>query len=145
MDTDQRKARLSRARERFLVRFLVSVCVSLVLTGQAQAASLVGPGPHHGRPRPPLLPLPDPLSGWLFLSVLAPPYSALAAGFAVSDLQVLCFHLDTDYQSLPGEGRMDKARELVLYLDRHRRIDELLTTGKELRPDVPRDELASQS
>jgi hypothetical protein len=36
--------------------------------------------------------------------------------FSESDLRTLCFDLHVDYQSLPGEGKADKARELIQYL-----------------------------
>ena len=41
--------------------------------------------------------------------------------FDTSELRTLCFDLDVDYDNLPGEGKMDKARELVMYLRRHQR------------------------
>jgi predicted transcriptional regulator len=56
--------------------------------------------------------------------------------FDEGELRTLCFHLDVDYDSLPGEGKANKARELVAYLERRGRIPELVETGKQLRPDV---------
>ena len=45
--------------------------------------------------------------------------------FSESELRDLCFDLRVDYESLPGEGKGDKARELVTYSERHGRIFEL--------------------
>jgi DNA-binding NtrC family response regulator len=61
----------------------------------------------------------------------------LGSRFGEGDLRDLCFDLDgVDYESLPGEDKLDKARELVSYLERRGRISELVAVGKELRPDV---------
>ena len=45
--------------------------------------------------------------------------------FDEGELRTLCFDLRIDYASLPGEGKADKARELVAYCERHGRIVEL--------------------
>jgi len=61
----------------------------------------------------------------------------LGRRFDEGDLRTLCFDLDdVDYDSLPGEDKLDKARELVSHLERRGRISELVAVGKELRPDV---------
>jgi tetratricopeptide (TPR) repeat protein len=57
--------------------------------------------------------------------------------FNEGELRTLCFDLSVDYDSLPGEDKASKARELVAYLQRRDRIRELLETGKRLRPDIP--------
>jgi len=59
------------------------------------------------------------------------------------ELREVCFELHVDYESLGGEGKAGKTRELILQLDRHRRIHELVELGKQLRPDVPWDEATS--
>lgn len=51
--------------------------------------------------------------------------------------------MHVDYENLGGEGKKGKTRELILQLDRHRRIHELVELGKQLRPDVPWDEAMS--
>ena len=61
----------------------------------------------------------------------------LSTHFNKGELRTLCFDLDVEYDDLPGEGTADKARELVRYLERHSRINDLLEVGKQLRPDVP--------
>jgi len=60
----------------------------------------------------------------------------LDARFDAGELRTLCFDLGVDYDDLPGEGKSDKARELVAYLERHGRLSELIRTGKQLRPDI---------
>ncbi len=63
----------------------------------------------------------------------------LVQRFDEGGLRTLCFDLGIDYDDLPGAGRANKARELVAYLDRRRRISDLIRTGKELRLDIPWD------
>lgn len=58
--------------------------------------------------------------------------------FDEGEMRDLCFDLENvDYDNLPGEGKANKARELVSYLERRDRIPELIATGRRLRPDVP--------
>jgi hypothetical protein len=57
--------------------------------------------------------------------------------FDEEELRSLAFDLEVDYDSLTGEGKAGKARELVAYLERHGRLGELLEVGSALRPDVP--------
>jgi len=61
----------------------------------------------------------------------------LVTRFNEDELRTLCFDLGVDYDDLPGEGKVGKARELVAFLDRRSRIPELLKFGRQLRPDVP--------
>jgi len=65
----------------------------------------------------------------------------LTTHFDQGELQTLCFDLGVDYESLPGEGKADKARELVEYLERRDRIPECVELGKKLRPDIPWESL----
>jgi hypothetical protein len=60
----------------------------------------------------------------------------LAEYFSEGDLRTLCFDLGMDYDDLPGQGKANKARELVAYLDRRGRIPELVGMCQELRPNV---------
>jgi len=60
----------------------------------------------------------------------------LVTRFDAGELRTLCFDLGIDYDDLPGEGKANKARELVAYLNRRGRISELLKVGEQLRPDV---------
>lgn len=60
--------------------------------------------------------------------------------FDDSELRDLCFDLDVTYEDLPGQGRKDKARELVAYLDRRGRSPELAEKIEQLRPDAFRNQ-----
>lgn len=53
--------------------------------------------------------------------------------FSREELRTLCTDLNVDYDSLPGEGHAAKARELVLYMQRHDRLDELAAAVRQLR------------
>ncbi|MGD9100157.1 MAG: FxSxx-COOH system tetratricopeptide repeat protein, partial [Anaerolineae bacterium] len=50
------------------------------------------------------------------------------------ELRTLCLDLGVDYDSLRGEGKAHKARELVLYLGRQRQFDRLLAALSRGRP-----------
>jgi hypothetical protein len=56
--------------------------------------------------------------------------------FSDDELRTLCFELGVDYESLGGTGKAGKARELLTFLERCRRVYELPAAGKWLRPDV---------
>lgn len=60
----------------------------------------------------------------------------LATRFSEGELQDLCFDLRVDYDSLPGQGKNDKARELIAHLHRRDHILELIRTGEQVRPDI---------
>lgn len=60
----------------------------------------------------------------------------LVESLSEGELRDLCFDLDVEYADLPGEGRADKARELIRHLDHRDRVTELVEAGKRLRPDV---------
>ena len=56
--------------------------------------------------------------------------------FDEQELRSLCFDLRVDYDNLPGEGKVNKARELVAYMARRGRLDDLAKVGRRLRPDI---------
>lgn len=60
----------------------------------------------------------------------------LTDAFNEGELRTLCFDLQVDYESLPGQGKADKARELVSYLDRRGLVPELVAKCRELRPSI---------
>jgi hypothetical protein len=64
--------------------------------------------------------------------------------FSESDLKTLCFQLDVEYADLGPGGRADRARELVIYFDRRRRLHRLVEEGRKLRPDVPWEDATEQ-
>ena len=61
----------------------------------------------------------------------------LAEHFDEGELRTLCFDLRVDCQSRPGEGKADKARELVAYCDRDERIAGVEDKVRRLRPHAP--------
>jgi len=61
--------------------------------------------------------------------------------FDESELRTFCFDILIDYDSLSGEGKEAKARELVAYCERRRCIPELVERGKESRPDISWDDI----
>src|SRR5688572_15399390 len=58
--------------------------------------------------------------------------------YSHEEFKTLCFDLGVRYDLLPGESYDDKARELILFLDRRGRLEEL-TTRLQSNP-FPRDE-----
>ncbi len=56
--------------------------------------------------------------------------------FDDSELQDLCFQLGIDYEDLSGSSKRDKARELMMRLDRYGRLPDLLMLVSQLRPKV---------
>lgn len=61
----------------------------------------------------------------------------LTEHFDLEELRTLCFDLkDVDYDDLGGEGKANKARELVAYLERRDRIPELVELCSQRRPNV---------
>jgi len=61
---------------------------------------------------------------------------ALVECFSESELRTLCSDLGVGYDSLPGEGTMDKARELVGHFWRRGHLITLLRMVESLRPDT---------
>ncbi len=68
----------------------------------------------------------------------------LIARFSEGELRTLCLDLplDVDYDDLPGQGKVGKARELIGYLERRDRIPALVKLGKKRRPTVNWEEAA---
>jgi hypothetical protein len=55
---------------------------------------------------------------------------------SAEDLRNLCFLLDLDYDTLPGDGRSAKAREIVAHYERRKDLDALADALYQLRPDL---------
>ncbi len=60
----------------------------------------------------------------------------LVARFDEGGLKDLCFDLGIDYESLPDEGKANKARELILLCMRTARLTDLIQAGQAQRPDI---------
>lgn len=56
--------------------------------------------------------------------------------FNLSELRTLCFDMAIAFEDLYGEGKADKARELVAYCVRHGRVPELAARCRDLRPQA---------
>ncbi len=63
-------------------------------------------------------------------------YSGLVSYFNEEELRDLCFQLGIDYETLPGDSKTIKARELVAYHERRNRIESLSQVCHQLRPNV---------
>lgn len=60
----------------------------------------------------------------------------LVAHFNESELRTLCFYLGITYEDLSGQNLSDRINALVTYIERHKRINDLLRVGQQLRPEV---------
>jgi len=85
--------------------------------GVREAAFTPGPGPRTPQQVDPLLEI-------------------LEQRFGESDLRSLCHDLGVNYEHLGGRGTADAARELLEYLKRRHRLDDLLVIGAARRPDI---------
>jgi len=60
----------------------------------------------------------------------------LASRFDLDEIRTLCFDLGVDFDSLRGEGKAAKARELIIHLQNRRQLDKLISRIKQTRPDI---------
>jgi hypothetical protein len=60
----------------------------------------------------------------------------LSSRFDFEELRTFCFDMNVDFDSLPGEGKAAKARELVAYMQRRGRLPELVAAIRRTRPDI---------
>jgi FixJ family two-component response regulator len=65
----------------------------------------------------------------------------LVERFNEGELGTLCFQLGIDYEVLRGEGKAEKARELIKYLLNRQRLPELAQIGQQVRPDILWEEM----
>ncbi len=63
-------------------------------------------------------------------------HTLLIGHFNEGELRTLCFKLGVEYEDLPPGGRSDKARELITYMERHGRLQALISACQETRPLV---------
>jgi hypothetical protein len=68
----------------------------------------------------------------IYLTIL---HSLLDRHFNLAEIRTLCFNLNVDYESIPGEDKPSRIRELLLALGRHGRLPELITLAQEKLPD----------
>jgi hypothetical protein len=62
---------------------------------------------------------------------------ALNHYFNIEELRALAFDVGVEWDNLPGSRKEDKARELVLFLDRRGQMELLIRTIRENRPNAP--------
>ena len=60
----------------------------------------------------------------------------IANHYDVEELRMLCFELSVDYDSLGGEGKAAKAREMLLYLGRRHKIGQMLGALRQSRSEL---------
>lgn len=63
--------------------------------------------------------------------------------FSLEELITLAFKLDIDYENLVGEGKSGKIRELIIYLERKGRLNDLISEVARIRPNAPLHEFRS--
>jgi hypothetical protein len=70
-------------------------------------------------------------------------YQILLERFSDDELRTLCnlYIHDPDYDDLAGEGKANKARELVTYLQRRCRTQDLVSAIQQSRPDIPLEDI----
>jgi hypothetical protein len=68
-------------------------------------------------------------------------HGILTERFSLEDLRTLCFQLGVDWDNLPGRGKGVMARELLRFLKHRERLADLVSIGKQQRPDIPWDEI----
>jgi hypothetical protein len=56
--------------------------------------------------------------------------------FGLADVRDLCFRFGVDHEDLGGDGKREKARELVEQMERNGRLPDLIALLKQLRPHV---------
>jgi Effector-associated domain 7 len=69
---------------------------------------------------------------------------ALMTSFSDRELKALCFDLDIDYETLPGESKDERAVELLMDARRRNKLPALAELCAHMRPDIAwRDYLAA--
>jgi hypothetical protein len=63
-------------------------------------------------------------------------YELLLRHFSLDELRTLCFRLGVDFDSVEGNGKAGKARELVLLMKRQDRLLDLIEEIQLMRPNV---------
>ncbi len=72
---------------------------------------------------------------------------ALDKSFSREEIRLLCFQLGIDYENLAGETKIAVIQSLIIYLNKRNRIDELIKSLQELRPNIewPQENLTALS
>jgi hypothetical protein len=60
----------------------------------------------------------------------------LTSHFNLEEIETLCFDLHIDFENLDGRSKQAKVREILLYCERNRQLDELVAAVQRLRPNL---------
>ena len=60
----------------------------------------------------------------------------LVSNFSDNELRDLVFDMGEDYDNLPGPNKSGKARELITFAERRKRLGDLVALIQRLRPDI---------
>ncbi|MCB8945942.1 MAG: tetratricopeptide repeat protein [Ardenticatenaceae bacterium] len=63
-------------------------------------------------------------------------HNLLNQHFSLAEIHNLCFYLNVDYESVPGETKPSRTRELLLTLGRNDRLDDLISLLQQQRPQI---------
>lgn len=63
-------------------------------------------------------------------------YQLINHHFNLEEIRTLCFNLNVDYESVPGEEKSSQIREVLLALGRNGRLPELIALAQKQRPHV---------
>lgn len=63
-------------------------------------------------------------------------YRKMEPLFNESELEVVCFELGVQYEDLKGRNRLDKLRELIIYMERRQQLPDLINVVQKQRPRV---------
>ena len=63
-------------------------------------------------------------------------YRKMEPLFNESELTAICFELGVNYEDLNGRNRLDKVRELIIYMERRQRLPDLINVVQKQRPRV---------
>ncbi len=55
---------------------------------------------------------------------------------SLDEMADFCFRLGVDFDNLSGDTKAAKSRQLIIHLERHNRITELISLGIQRRPDL---------
>jgi len=67
----------------------------------------------------------------------------LVGRFDEDGLRALCYDIGGDYESLGGGTKEGKALSLIEYVRTRRLVEDLLRVGRELRPDIPWEDIGT--
>lgn len=56
--------------------------------------------------------------------------------FSLAEIEDICFQLGIDDENIEGDAKIDRARNLLLYLERLNRLDDLENICREMRPSI---------